>query len=167
MHIRFQRRATCASDYLEIDLDGDPVEQEPKLRALCHDLLSNPVISYRLKCLTRRSKFAVVQFPGSTATRIAWPPSAAGAGLSRYVWHKETSLEDWDAIVCPADFPTAIIYAGAIARFSRRSCVRWWRRRTRANWSSAFATVFKFFAKRVCCPVRWFVIAHSILSAIW
>jgi phosphoribosylformylglycinamidine synthase len=36
--------------YLEIDLEGDPVEQEPKLRELCHDLLSNPVIEdYRLE----------------------------------------------------------------------------------------------------------------------
>ena len=36
--------------YLEIELEGDPAEQEPKLRALCQDLLSNPVIEdYRLE----------------------------------------------------------------------------------------------------------------------
>jgi phosphoribosylformylglycinamidine synthase len=36
--------------YLEIDLDGDPAAQEPKLRELCRDLLSNPVIEdYRLE----------------------------------------------------------------------------------------------------------------------
>jgi phosphoribosylformylglycinamidine synthase PurS subunit len=36
--------------YLEIELDGNPTEQEPKLRELCHDLLSNPVIEdYRLE----------------------------------------------------------------------------------------------------------------------
>jgi phosphoribosylformylglycinamidine synthase PurS subunit len=30
--------------YLEIELEGDPQAQEPKLRELCRDLLSNPVI---------------------------------------------------------------------------------------------------------------------------
>ncbi len=36
--------------YLEIDLEGSFTEQEPKLRELCHDLLSNPVIEdYRIE----------------------------------------------------------------------------------------------------------------------
>ena len=36
--------------YLEIDLEGDAAAQEPKLRELCRDLLSNPVIEdYRLE----------------------------------------------------------------------------------------------------------------------
>ena len=37
--------------YLEIDLDGhDPAAHETKLRELCHDLLSNPVIEdFRLE----------------------------------------------------------------------------------------------------------------------
>jgi phosphoribosylformylglycinamidine synthase PurS subunit len=36
--------------YLEIELDGNAAEQEPKLRELCRDLLSNPVIEdYRLE----------------------------------------------------------------------------------------------------------------------
>ena len=36
--------------YLEIELDGDARAQEPKLRDLCRDLLSNPVIEdYRLE----------------------------------------------------------------------------------------------------------------------
>ena len=36
--------------YLEIELEGDPQAQEPKLRELCRDLLSNPVIEdYRLE----------------------------------------------------------------------------------------------------------------------
>jgi phosphoribosylformylglycinamidine synthase subunit PurS len=36
--------------YLEIELEGDPAAQEPKLRELCRDLLSNPVIEdYRLE----------------------------------------------------------------------------------------------------------------------
>jgi phosphoribosylformylglycinamidine synthase PurS subunit len=36
--------------YLEIEIEGDAAVQEPKLRELCHDLLSNPVIEdYRLE----------------------------------------------------------------------------------------------------------------------
>ena len=36
--------------YLEIELEGDAWAQEPKLRELCRDLLSNPVIEdYRLE----------------------------------------------------------------------------------------------------------------------
>jgi phosphoribosylformylglycinamidine synthase subunit PurS len=30
--------------YLEIDIDGDEAQIEPRLRELCRDLLSNPVI---------------------------------------------------------------------------------------------------------------------------
>ena len=36
--------------YLEIELEGDAKAQEPKLRELCRDLLSNPVIEdYRIE----------------------------------------------------------------------------------------------------------------------
>ncbi len=36
--------------YLEIELEGDAAEQEAKLRELCRDFLSNPVIEdYRLE----------------------------------------------------------------------------------------------------------------------
>ncbi len=36
--------------YLEIELEGNPAAQEEKLRELCRDLLSNPVIEdYRLE----------------------------------------------------------------------------------------------------------------------
>jgi phosphoribosylformylglycinamidine synthase len=36
--------------YLEIDLEGDKGEVEPRLRDLCRDLLSNPVIEdYKLE----------------------------------------------------------------------------------------------------------------------
>lgn len=30
--------------YLEIEIEGETAEVEPRLRQLCHDLLSNPVI---------------------------------------------------------------------------------------------------------------------------
>ncbi|HEV3410116.1 MAG TPA: phosphoribosylformylglycinamidine synthase subunit PurS [Chthoniobacterales bacterium] len=36
--------------YLEIEVDGEQAQVEPKLRELCRDLLSNPVIEdYRLE----------------------------------------------------------------------------------------------------------------------
>ena len=36
--------------YLEIEVDGDPAEVEPRLHDLCRDLLSNPVIEdYELR----------------------------------------------------------------------------------------------------------------------
>ncbi|MFN2509682.1 MAG: phosphoribosylformylglycinamidine synthase subunit PurS [Chthoniobacterales bacterium] len=37
-------RSVRIGKYLEIDLDGKPAEVEPRLRQLCRDLLSNPVI---------------------------------------------------------------------------------------------------------------------------
>ena len=37
-------RSVRIGKYLEIELDGDESAIEPRLRELCHDLLSNPVI---------------------------------------------------------------------------------------------------------------------------
>ena len=37
-------RSVRIGKYLEIDLDGDGKDVEPRLRELCRDLLSNPVI---------------------------------------------------------------------------------------------------------------------------
>ena len=43
--------------YLEIDLDGDEKEVEPRLRELCRDLLSNPVIEdFQLEKLNGRGE---------------------------------------------------------------------------------------------------------------
>src|SRR6266404_6372158 len=47
-------------------------------------------------------KFAVVQFPGSNCDQDCIAAINSIAGLhSEYVWHKETSLRDFDAIVLP------------------------------------------------------------------
>src|SRR5207253_9039937 len=50
-------------------------------------------------------KFAVIQFPGSNCDQDC---IAAINGLERlhaeYVWHKEKSLDDFDAIVLPGGF---------------------------------------------------------------
>ena len=43
-------RSVRIGKYLEIDVDGDETEVEPRLHDLCRDLLSNPVIEdYELR----------------------------------------------------------------------------------------------------------------------
>ncbi len=37
-------RSVRIGKYLEIEVEGVPAEMEPRLRQLCRDLLSNPVI---------------------------------------------------------------------------------------------------------------------------
>ena len=65
-------------------------------------------------------KFAVIQFPGSNCDQdcIAGINSIEGLQAD-YVWHKETSLRDYDAIVLPGGFAYGdYLRCGAIARFS-------------------------------------------------
>ena len=65
-------------------------------------------------------KFAVIQFPGSNCDQDC---TAALNGLegaeAEFVWHKETSLKGYDAIVLPGGFSYGdYLRCGAIARFS-------------------------------------------------
>jgi phosphoribosylformylglycinamidine synthase subunit PurQ / glutaminase len=65
-------------------------------------------------------RFAVIQFPGSNCDQDCL---AAINGLDKlhadYVWHKETSLDDFDAVVLPGGFAYGdYLRCGAIARFS-------------------------------------------------
>ena len=65
-------------------------------------------------------KFAVIQFPGSNCDQdcLAALRNLPGAEAD-YVWHKETSLEGFDAIVIPGGFSYGdYLRCGAIARFS-------------------------------------------------
>ncbi|MBA2743418.1 MAG: phosphoribosylformylglycinamidine synthase subunit PurQ [Chthoniobacterales bacterium] len=65
-------------------------------------------------------KFAVVQFPGSNCDQdcLAALRGIDGA-QAEYVWHKEKSLEGFDAIVLPGGFSYGdYLRCGAIARFS-------------------------------------------------
>jgi len=50
-HLGFQAaREVRIGRYLEIEIEGDRENSEPKLRELCRDLLSNPVIEdFRLE----------------------------------------------------------------------------------------------------------------------
>lgn len=65
-------------------------------------------------------KFAVIQFPGSNCDQDCMRAINALDGLrAEYVWHKETSLAGFDAIVLPGGFAYGdYLRCGAIARFS-------------------------------------------------
>ncbi len=65
-------------------------------------------------------KFAVIQFPGSNCDQDCVAAINGLDGLrAEYVWHKETSLEGFDAIVLPGGFAYGdYLRCGAIARFS-------------------------------------------------
>ncbi|PYJ70996.1 MAG: phosphoribosylformylglycinamidine synthase I [Verrucomicrobia bacterium] len=65
-------------------------------------------------------KFAVIQFPGSNCDQDCLAAINGLDGLrAEYVWHKETSLADFDAIVLPGGFAYGdYLRCGAIARFS-------------------------------------------------
>ena len=65
-------------------------------------------------------KFAVIQFPGSNCDQdcLAAVNGLDGAS-AEYVWHKESSLNGYDAIVLPGGFSFGdYLRCGAIARFS-------------------------------------------------
>src|SRR5213592_2773861 len=64
--------------------------------------------------------FAVLQFPASNCDQDAVHALRDVLGQSaRYVWHKETSLGDVDAVIVPGGFSYGdYLRCGAIARFS-------------------------------------------------
>ena len=65
-------------------------------------------------------KFAVIQFPGSNCDQDCIAALNGINGLrAEYVWHKETSVDGFDAIVLPGGFSYGdYLRCGAIARFS-------------------------------------------------
>lgn len=64
--------------------------------------------------------FAVLQFPASNCDQDAIHALRDVLGQSaRYVWHKETTLDDADAVIVPGGFSYGdYLRCGAIARFS-------------------------------------------------
>src|SRR3954449_10815869 len=64
--------------------------------------------------------FAVIQFPGSNCDQDCVAAINGLDGMrAEYVWHKQTSLDDFDAIVLPGGFAYGdYLRCGAIARFS-------------------------------------------------
>ena len=65
-------------------------------------------------------KFAVLRFPGSNCDQDCVHALSAIPGASAdYVWHKDTSLAGFDAVVAPGGFSYGdYLRCGAIARFS-------------------------------------------------
>jgi phosphoribosylformylglycinamidine synthase len=65
-------------------------------------------------------KFAVIQFPGSNCDQDCVAAINSIEGLQAdYVWHKETSVREYEAIVLPGGFAYGdYLRCGAIARFS-------------------------------------------------
>jgi phosphoribosylformylglycinamidine synthase len=69
-------------------------------------------------------KAAVIVFPGSNCDRdaqraIATVGGAANGGAPKFVWHKESFIEDFDIIVLPGGFSFGdYLRTGAIARYS-------------------------------------------------
>ena len=80
------------------------------------------IITLNSELLAVRStmKFAVIQFPGSNCDQDCLAAVNGLEGLqAEYVWHKETSLDDFDAIVLPGGFAYGdYLRCGSIARFS-------------------------------------------------
>lgn len=64
--------------------------------------------------------FAVIQFPGSNCDQDCLRAINGLRGLkAEYVWHKATSLKNFDAVVLPGGFAYGdYLRCGAIARFS-------------------------------------------------
>jgi phosphoribosylformylglycinamidine synthase subunit PurQ / glutaminase len=65
-------------------------------------------------------KIAVVQFPGSNCDQDCLRALTDGLDVpAEYLWHKETLLSDFDAVVLPGGFSYGdYLRCGAIARFS-------------------------------------------------
>ncbi len=65
-------------------------------------------------------RFAVIVFPGSNCDHDAYHVINSMESTSvDFVWHKESSLDDYDVIVVPGGFSYGdYLRAGAIARFS-------------------------------------------------
>ena len=65
-------------------------------------------------------KFGIVQFPGSNCDHDAlWAIQNNVGQHAEFLWHKETSLRDIDAIILPGGFSYGdYLRTGAIARFS-------------------------------------------------
>ena len=63
--------------------------------------------------------FAVLQFPASNCDQDAIHAARLLGHSARYVWHKESSLGDADAVIVPGGFSYGdYLRTGAIARFS-------------------------------------------------
>jgi phosphoribosylformylglycinamidine synthase subunit PurQ / glutaminase len=83
----------------------------------CHRRVHDPSA---LNGEEKTMKIAVVQFPGSNCDQDCLRALTDGLGVpAEYLWHKETSLSGFDAVVLPGGFSYGdYLRCGAIARFS-------------------------------------------------
>ena len=112
-------------------------------------------------------KFAVVQFPGSNCDQDCLAALRGIEGIeAEYVWHKETSLGDADAIVFPGGFSYGdYLRCGAIARFSpiMRAVIE----EARAGkMVIGICNGFQILCEAGLLPARWSAIARFISSAL-
>ncbi len=64
-------------------------------------------------------RVAVITFPGSNCDQDCFRSVEVAGGTPSYVWHRETSLGDADAVIVPGGFAHGdYLRPGAIARFS-------------------------------------------------
>jgi len=68
----------------------------------------------------RSLKFAIIRFPGSNCDQDAFHVVQDVLGMSAsYVWHQETSLKGYDAVLLPGGFSYGdYLRTGAVARFA-------------------------------------------------
>ena len=69
--------------------------------------------------------FAVIRFPGSNCDQdCLLALNALPGATAKVVWHKDSSLAGFDAVIIPGGFPTEIICAAAPLPDSHPSCRR-------------------------------------------
>ncbi len=101
-------------------------------------------------------KFGVLVFPGSNCDHDAYHVLSKHVGQPvDFVWHKETDLSAYDAIIVPGGFSYGDYLAcRRIGAFFACDESDKGIRRIRENLFSVSATVFKFCVKRICFRVR-------------
>ncbi len=87
-------------------------------------------------------KFGVVIFPGSNCDHDTYHVISKVIGQPvDFIWHKETDVDRFDAIILPGDFPTAIIFAAERLRgfhLSSRSVIEFANRGSGAGICNGF-----------------------------
>ena len=100
-------------------------------------------------------KFGVVVFPGSNCDHDAYHVVSKHVGQPvDFIWHKQTDLSGFDAIIVPGGFSYGdYLRAGALARFSP---VMESVKNFAADGGFVFGicNVFRSCARAACCPVR-------------
>ncbi len=99
-------------------------------------------------------RFGVVVFPGSNCEQDVVHAATLLGHEAEYVWHGDTHLAGFDAIVLPGGFSYGdYIRTGAVARFSP-VMTEVSASPTPGARSSASATASRSSPRHTCCPAR-------------